>query len=334
MAAKAKISVLITTYNLERYVGEALSSVLEQESSYPFEVLVGDDGSSDGTLAVIEEYAKRYPGKLRLIVQQREAGKKYDPVRRASANRLSLLEEAEGEYCCFLDGDDYYTDRTRLQRMTEILEREENRDCVMCAHNLWMDWPDGSRSPLCRAKKEQKLTLKQYWPLMFLQANALLFRNIFREHRPEGVLTEFFDDNNITFRLFQQGSMYYLPECMGAYRQLEDSSWNTMSSLQHSALNMIGYNVELLIAPECRELSDIRHYPDLKELWENRESLTPERLQPFYDSAEKSGLQEALRAYHMGTADREELKKRLDRSGQGYRRARLRRGVRKLLGLY
>ena len=207
----------------------------------------------------------------------------------------------------------------------------------MCAHNLLMEWADGSSSARCRAKKEQKLSLSDYWPLMFLQANALLFRNIFRKDRPQGALAELFDDNNITFWLFQHGKMYYLPECMGAYRQLEDSSWNTMSSLQHSALNMVGYNVEILVAPECRALSDIRHYPDMKELWEKRGSYTAEQLQPFYGSAEKSGLKEALRIYRaseLDGAEEAELKGRIDRSRRGYRKARMRRAARKLLGLY
>ena len=335
MDKAVKISILVTTYNLKPYISQALKSVLGQETDYPFEVLVGDDGSDDGTIELVRKWAEWDP-RVTLIVQDRPAGPQ-NKVLRAAANRLSLLKRAQGEYCSFLDGDDHYTDCQRLQRMTDILEKEENRDCIMCAHNLRMDWPDGSYSRLCRAKREQKLSVQRYWKLMFLQANALLFRNIYREHKPEGALAACFDDNNITWWLFQYGKMYYLPECMGAYRQLESSSWNEMDEIQHSALNLLGYGVELSVAPDLKKLSAIRHYPDLAALYEQRGKFSPEDLSPFYETAEQLGLEETLRLYRMGELpeqEQEKLGKEIMRLKLEYGKARLARGIRKGLGRY
>ena len=332
---KPKISILVTTYNLKPYVSQTMKSVLGQETEYPFEVLVGDDGSDDGTIELVRKWAEWDP-RVTLIVQERPAGPQ-NRVLRAAANRLSLLERARGEYCSFLDGDDHYTDCRRLQRMADILEKEENKDCIMCAHNLRMDWPDGTYSRLCRARKEQKLSVQRYWKLMFLQANALMFRNIFREHRPEGPLAACFDDNNITWWLFQYGKMYYLPECMGAYRQLEDSSWNSMDELKHSALNLLGYGVELSVAPGQKKLSAIRHYPDLAAVYERRGSFTPEDLSPFYETAEQLHLDETLRWYRAGQLSEKEqlqMEKEIRRLRFGYLKARMERGVRKATGHY
>ncbi len=335
MAEQIKVSVLITTYELEGVIGQALKSVLGQECGFAFEVLVGDDGSADRTVEIIKGYADRYPGKIRIFTMPRRPGVRYNPVHRAAANRLNILKEARGEYCCFLDGDDHYTDKHRLQRMAGILDA--NSDCIMCAHNLWMVYENGEKHRLMRMKKEHKYSLEQYWKLLFLQANALMFRNIYLQHPPAGALARNFDDNNITFWLFQYGKMYYLPECMGAYMQSEASSWNRMSELQHAALNMTGYNVEVLTAPVKRRLSDIRHYNDLRVLYEARGTYSTEDLQPFYDNAAEEGLTEALKAYGLCSPDPEtekELGSRLLRAKCGYMLAKAQRAVDKLLGRY
>lgn len=335
MAEQIKVSVLITTYELEGVIEQALKSVLGQECSFGYELIVGDDGSEDDTVGIVKRYADQYPGKIRIFTMPRQAGVKYNPVHRAAANRLNILKEARGEYCCFLDGDDHYTDKERLQKMADVLDH--NSDCIMCAHNLWMVYENGEKHKLMRMTKEHKYSLEQYWKLLFLQANALMFRNIYAQHTPQGALARNFDDNNITFWLFQYGKMYYLPQCMGAYMQSEGSSWNKMSELQHAALNMTGYNVEILTAPEKRALSDIRHYNDLRVLYEARGSYGPKDLQPFYDNAKKEDLTEALKAYGLMQPDPElekEMGQRLRRAKRGYLLAKAQRALSKLMGRY
>lgn len=296
----AKVSVLITTYNIESYIAETLDSVLRQKTDFLYEILVGDDGSGDGTRAVIEGYLEQYPGTIRLYVMPREKGTDYNRVERSAANRLNLLTHAEGEYISFLDGDDYYLSEDRLQKMVDILEHPDNRDCIMCAHNLSMVYDTGESFPLSRARIERKYSRRQYWKWMFLQSNGFLFRNIFRQHPPTENAKRYFDDNNITYWLFQYGNLYYLPECLGAYRQVSGSSWNAISRLQKACSNMIGYHVELELNRRDRRISDIRHFPDYGYLFRHRKDLTPQTCSPFYETAEKNGLAETLKVYHMG----------------------------------
>lgn len=296
----AKVSVLITTYNIESYIAETLDSVLRQKTDFLYEILVGDDGSTDGTRAVIEGYLEKYPEKIRLYVMPREKGIDYNRVERSAANRLNLLMHAEGEYISFLDGDDYYLSEDRLQKMVDILEHPDNSDCIMCAHNLSMVYDSGESFPLSRARIERKYTRRQYWKWMFIQSNGFLFRNIFRQHSPTENTKRYFDDNNITYWLFQYGNLYYLPECLGAYRQVSGSSWNAISRMQKACSNMIGYHVELELNRRDRRISDIRHFPDYGYLFRHRKELTPQTCSPFYETAEKNGLVEALKVYHMG----------------------------------
>ena len=73
-----KVSVMITTYNLEAYIEETLRSVLSQKTKFPFEILVGDDGSSDETVTIIKKYVESYPDKIFLYEMPREKGKQYN----------------------------------------------------------------------------------------------------------------------------------------------------------------------------------------------------------------------------------------------------------------
>lgn len=331
------VSVLITAYNIKEYIAQTMDSVLRQRTEFSYEILVGDDGSDDGTEELLSEYEKKYPDRIRVFSMEREAGRKYNRVERSAANRLNLLERAEGKYCTFLDGDDYYTADDRLQRMVEVLERPENRDCVMCAHNLMMVYPDGSQTPLTRAKRERKISVKQYWKLMFIQSNAILFRNRYREALPTEHCARYFDDNNITYWLFQMGKMYYLPECMGAYRQVAGSSWNAIDRLKKSASNMIGYSVELELNPKGRRLSNIRHYPDYAYLFRHRKEIDQKSCAPFYSTAVEHRLTEAVKVYRMKESRGMQylgfcLRYFTSMCGYGY--ARLERTLLKIIGRY
>ena len=74
MAEQIKVSVLITTYELQSVIEQALKSVLGQECSFEYELIVGDDGSADDTVGIVKCYADKYPGKIRIFTMPRETG--------------------------------------------------------------------------------------------------------------------------------------------------------------------------------------------------------------------------------------------------------------------
>ena len=137
-----QVSVLVTYYNQKQYVREALDSILRQKTNFNFEVLLGDDGSDDGTYELLLDYEKQYAGVCKVYRHPRIEGE-FEPIERASANRRSLLSHANGKYLIFLDGDDYWIDDKKLQKQFDILEK--NSDCVACGHPLMMRWQDRSQ---------------------------------------------------------------------------------------------------------------------------------------------------------------------------------------------
>ena len=96
------VSVIVTTYNHEPYLAEALDAILAQQCNFGVEIVVGEDCSSDGTLGVCKKFAEQYPDAINLIVSSENIGWR--------ANYHRCVEAARGKYITFCDGDDYFLD--------------------------------------------------------------------------------------------------------------------------------------------------------------------------------------------------------------------------------
>ena len=226
-----KISVLVTFYNQERYVDDALRSIFMQETSFPFQVIVGDDGSNDGTVEKVKQWQSKYPGRIRIVIQERDNNKNYKGVIRVSRNRLSLLKLVDTPYFAYLDGDDYYTDKKKLQKQYDILEKPENSDCVGCGHNIRMyKENDPIKSVIMPGKlvKQGKYSPKKYCRNYYFHTNTILFRSKYIKELPLDldIVMDFFDDNVITFCFINYGPLYFLRDCMADYRKKDDGLWD------------------------------------------------------------------------------------------------------------
>lgn len=114
--SKTKVSVLVLCYNQHATIERALESVLCQQTDFGVEIIVGDDCSTDGTAEAVRRYADRYPGRVRVISGAENVG--------LVENYRRCLAAARGEYIADCAGDDYWTDRERLQTMTGMLDRD------------------------------------------------------------------------------------------------------------------------------------------------------------------------------------------------------------------
>lgn len=121
-----KVSVIVLTYNHEKYIEQALDSILMQKVSFNYEILVGDDASTDATVPILLEYKKRYPDIIKLFLNKENVG--------ATRNAYNLLMKAEGEYLATCEGDDYWTDENKLQLQVDFLEKHD--EFVGCSHNF------------------------------------------------------------------------------------------------------------------------------------------------------------------------------------------------------
>ena len=115
------VSVCMTTYNHERYIAQAIESVLRQQTDFAVEVVVGEDCSTDNTLAICREYEAKYPDRVRVIASEINIG--------MHANYRRTIEACRGEYVAMCDGDDWSSDPNKLQLQVDKLRAEGAAMC-------------------------------------------------------------------------------------------------------------------------------------------------------------------------------------------------------------
>src|SRR6266478_2690508 len=118
-----KVSVLMTTYNQEAFIAQAIDSILMQEVGFDYEIIVGEDASSDRTREIVLEFQKRHPNQIRVLLRDPIDAER-DRAAGVGGKRgfVNGLQACQGKYIALLDGDDYWTDIHKLQKQVDFLE--------------------------------------------------------------------------------------------------------------------------------------------------------------------------------------------------------------------
>ena len=123
---KIKVSACIITYNHEKFIEDCLEAAISQKLDFDYEIIIGEDKSTDNTLAICKEYERKYPQLIRVIERDQNLG--------MVGNWLSTLEECDGDYIALCEGDDFWTDRHKLEKQVNILLR--NKDYTICGSKV------------------------------------------------------------------------------------------------------------------------------------------------------------------------------------------------------
>lgn len=129
------ISVIVLTYNQEGTIAHALDSILSQKCSVPFEIVIGDDCSTDNTTNICEDYQRRFPEIIRLIVNKKNKG--------IVDNYYDCLLECRGKYIADCAGDDFWIDDRKLEKEVTILENDPS---VTLVHTNWFCYNENTRN--------------------------------------------------------------------------------------------------------------------------------------------------------------------------------------------
>jgi glycosyltransferase involved in cell wall biosynthesis len=122
-------SVFVATYNHSTYIRNCLDSIIAQKSSFPFELIIGEDCSTDGTREIVFDYARTYPQIIRVITADKNVGQE--------ANWIRGLKACRGKYIALCDGDDYWNDPHKLEKQIEFMQA--NPEYSMCYHSYRRD---------------------------------------------------------------------------------------------------------------------------------------------------------------------------------------------------
>lgn len=290
-----KISFLVTYYQQERYVKDSMESLLALEKPAAWEILVGDDGSTDGTVDTVQAYVNRDPKHIRLFVMDRDPGKKYNSVQRASLNRLNLVRHATGDCFCLMDGDDFYSETDFIPQALSVLETQPEVHVV--AFDTWKYREGQSRKAKQTGKAESVPThRKAYLRWQYTHAGACVFRNVFT---PEHLLfledQAFYDDNVITLNSLNGGRLVRIHRPVYAYRQAEGSVYTVMQPEERAALNLAGLAAGLRVMDPVWEKDVVARFATA--VWMGwylrrklRQNMRPDRYQTYLEACRRMGF--------------------------------------------
>jgi glycosyltransferase involved in cell wall biosynthesis len=120
------LSVCVQTYQHQPFIKRCLESILMQETNFLFEIIIGEDESSDGTREICCEFANKYPNKIRLFLRSRKDVIYINKKPTGRFNFLQNMKSAKGKYIALIDGDDYWVDKHKLQEQVTFLENNPN----------------------------------------------------------------------------------------------------------------------------------------------------------------------------------------------------------------
>jgi glycosyltransferase involved in cell wall biosynthesis len=225
MISSPKLSVEIVTFNHAEFIAKALDSVLMQRASFEYEIVIGDDCSTDGTVQILKDFQRRCPDRVRPFFRERNVG--------AGRNFVDNLMRCRGEYIAWLDGDDYWTDPEKIQLQADYLDRHGT--CALVHHRVdYLSWPGEEiigeyPPPLYRVEQPDPRALAM---VNYIQACSVMYRREWQPPLGEEFPELKLGDWPLCVLLNQRGWIGYIDRTMAHYRMHTGSSWNTLLSDQ------------------------------------------------------------------------------------------------------
>lgn len=211
-----KVSVIVHTYNHEKYIRQTLDSILSQKVNFQYEVIIGDDASPDSTPVIIQEYQAKFPDIIKPLLHPKNLGGY------GKNNTLATLAVCKGKYIAAMDGDDYWTNPLKMQKQVDFLDN--NPDFVACFHNALIHFEDGSAPDtyVNDASQREVTTIEdlvgedEVW---YMATSAVMFRNGIIKEYPQWFHESKSGDIPRYILLGKYGKFFYINELMSVYRK-------------------------------------------------------------------------------------------------------------------
>lgn len=236
------ISVAMMTYFHEDYVAQAIESVLNQKTTYTYEIVISDDCSQDGTRDILMDYQKKYPEIIRLLFNETNLG--------ITANNYRTRLNCKGRYIATLSGDDYWISDRKLQQQVDFLEKNLEYDACVTAVEGRYD----NETTAFQIQPEEKyrgipITLKMYLSGVPVCTHGLLMRNFYLSQDGRDYFSlvqkasKYIDDATECLLLLRKAPIYSMDSISVAYRNQRDKkgkhNYNSMNTALKNTMRMI-----------------------------------------------------------------------------------------------
>ncbi len=212
-----KISIIIAVYNHEKYIEQAINSVLEQKTEYELEVFIGEDCSTDKSRDVLMSLESKCPKYFHFIYRDKNLG--------STKNFEDLFSRITGDYFIILEGDDYWTYPYKLQKQVNYLET--HKEYILCSHNtIVVDEYSNNTDIVYPECKENEYTLYHFRQgLLPGQTATNLYRNYYKMESFDYSLENIpftAGDRRRAFQCVTQGKVHCVQEKWSAYRYIRN----------------------------------------------------------------------------------------------------------------
>lgn len=229
LPASPVVSVCIITYNHERFIAQAIESVLMQETDFPVELVIGEDCSADGTRETALDNARRHPERIRLLLHEHNLG--------MMPNFVATLQACRGQYIALVEGDDYWTDPHKLQNQVDFLE--SHPDYALCFHATYKLFQDTGQVVI-----EKPNLRRPYYELddilgmrIGIWTVSVMFRRALVLDLPAWYFEAPVGDTPLFALLSKQGKIGYIDQVMATYRVHDGGVWQGSSELARTRMN-------------------------------------------------------------------------------------------------
>ena len=249
------VSVICATYNHEAHIAQAINSFLAQKTTFPFEIVIGEDYSTDKTRDICLKYQSKYPNRVKLILQPKNVG--------AMSNHVSAMQAAQGKYLANCEGDDYWTDQSKLQKQVDYME--SHPECSLCFHAFELVNGQARAGRIIRAAAGDKVFDNEN---MFgydssAASPTLLFKKEHIVDLPKWVSDAPVGDIPLKLLLSQKGTVAYLDQVMAARRIGVAGSWSSRMRLHSSRRPLFPSMIRMLDGFD--EYSNHRYHTEVIE---------------------------------------------------------------------
>jgi glycosyltransferase involved in cell wall biosynthesis len=224
LADRKKVSVLMIAYNQEDFIAQAIRSALTQITDFDYEIVIGDDCSTDGTRDIVADIVRKHPSKIRPLFQEVHLG--------VNRNLVTTLKACTGQYVAVLEGDDYWTKQNKLQLQVDFLD--SHPDYAICFHNVKVVYQD-ERFPshLYHVDPQQETrTIEELLVGNVINTCSVMFRRDHSNELPSRFCSLHMGDWPLHVLNAQYGKIGYLNEEMAAYRVHDKGVWSAIGRLR------------------------------------------------------------------------------------------------------
>ena len=238
---KPLVTISCITYNHEQYIELTIKKFLEQETSFPFEIIIHDDASNDNTPKIILKYQKQYPNIIFPIFQnENQYSKNIKP-------HMINFAKSKGDYIALCDGDDYWIDKNKLQFQFDTMIK--NKNCDISFHGVVIENFKTKRENIKLLSKKQKIFKLSKIILLdhrlYTSTVTFMIRKSLLKKLPEFFAkTPTLDYYLMIFGSLSAGALY-IPKVMSHYRLYSDNSWHLSEKSSKQYLNNIKSLIKL-----------------------------------------------------------------------------------------